>query len=497
MSADASATPFEPSSRSTSAKVLSRRRRAAASAVGADGVLILVAATEVTRNRDVHYPFRQDSDFSYLTGFPEPDAVAVIVPRRKEGEFVLFCRPRDKEREIWNGYRHGVEGALEQFGADQAYSLDELDEKLPELLSDRRRVYYPLGTDAELDLKIMDWLRAVRARARAGVSAPDELVASDRIVHEQRLIKSKAERDTMRRAARISAAAHRRLMQDCRPGMHEQQLEALFISACAERGARFQAYPPIVGGGANACVLHYIDNAAPLGDGDLVLIDAGCELDGYASDITRTFPVNGRFSEPQRRLYALVLAAQKAAINAVKPGSRWDAPHKAALRTLTLGLIELGLIEGSREDLSRLIKEEKYKPFYMHRTGHWLGMDVHDVGSYKQDGKWRQLEPGMVLTVEPGLYVAADAEAPAEYRGIGIRIEDDVLVTEGGHEILSRGAPKEIDDIERLMRSAPGSGGHAEAAADDASSAETGAPERGKRRSNARSNARRLAPESH
>jgi Xaa-Pro aminopeptidase len=447
---------FVPAGGSASAKSLSRRRRQAANAVGADGVLILAAATEVTRNRDVHYPFRQDSDFSYLTGFPEPDAVAVIVPRRKEGELVLFCRPRDQEREIWDGYRYGVEGAVEQFGADQAYPLDELDDKLPELLANRRRVYYPLGTDAELDLKVMDWLRAVRGQARAGVSAPTELVTSDRIVHEQRLIKSKAERDIMRRAARISAAAHRRLMERCRPDMHEQQLEALFISACAERGARFQAYPPIVGGGANACVLHYIENAAPLRDGDLVLVDAGCELDGYASDITRTFPVNGRFSAPQRRLYALVLAAQKAALAAVKPGNRWDAPHKAALRTLTLGLIELGLIEGSRKDLARLIKDEQYKPFYMHRTGHWLGMDVHDVGSYQLDGKWRRLEPGMVLTVEPGLYVAPDAEAPAEYRGIGIRIEDDVLVTADGHEILSRDVPKEIDEIERLMQSARG-----------------------------------------
>jgi Xaa-Pro aminopeptidase len=258
----------------------------------------------------------------------------------------------------------------------------------------------------------------------------------------------------MRRAARISATAHRRLMQTCRPGMTEQQLEATFLTACAEHGARFQAYPPIVGGGANACVLHYVDNAATLADGDLVLIDAGCELDGYASDITRTFPVNGRFSTPQRTLYALVLAAQRAAIAAVRPGRRWDAPHKAALKVLTLGLVDLGFIEGNRDDLPQLIKDEKFKPFYMHRTGHWLGMDVHDVGSYKQDGKWRMLAPGMVLTVEPGLYVAPDAEVPAEYRGIGIRIEDDVLVTDDGNEVLSSGAPKDIDAIEALMSGA-------------------------------------------
>ncbi|MGB5832236.1 MAG: Xaa-Pro aminopeptidase [Thiohalocapsa sp.] len=437
-----------------SRKELRRRRYAAAKAVGADGVLIVPAAAEVTRNRDVHYPFRQDSDFHYLTGFPEPDAVAVIAPGRKDGGYVLFCRPRDPEREIWDGHRHGVDGAVETFDADQAHPLEELDDKLPELLGDRERVFYPLGTNAELDLNVMRWLGTVRARARAGVRAPRELVTSDRILHEQRLIKTKAERQVMRRAAAISAEAHKRLMQRCRPGVNEQQLEAVFMNACAEHGARFQAYPPIVGGGRNACVLHYIENNADLCNGDLVLVDAGCELEGYASDITRTFPVSGRFSPPQRALYALVLAAQKAAIKAVKPGNRWNAPHAAALRVLTRGLLDLGLLEGKRKDVPRLIKEEKYKPFFMHRTGHWLGMDVHDVGDYKVDGKWRRLEPGMVLTVEPGLYVAPDAEAPAEYRGIGMRIEDDLLVTDDGNEVLSRGAPKEMDQIEKLMAAA-------------------------------------------
>ena len=445
-------------SMAASAKELRRRRRAAAKAIGGDGVLIVPAAAEVIRNRDVHYPFRQDSDFSYLTGFPEPDAVAVIVPKRKQGEFILFCRPRDPEREVWDGHRFGVDGAVEQFGADEAHALADLDEKLPELLGDRDRVYYPLGTDADLDLTVMAWLRAVRAKARAGVRAPTELVSSDRILHAQRLIKAKSELQIMRRAAAISAAAHRRLMQRCRPGLNEQQLETLFVQACAERGARHQAYSPIVGGGRNACVLHYVDNDAQLRDGDLVLVDAGCELHGYASDITRTFPVNGRFTEPQRQLYALVLEAQQAAIQAVQPGKRWDAPHTAALRVLTRGLLELGLIEGSKKELPRLIKEEKYKPFYMHRTGHWLGMDVHDVGDYKVDGQWRKLEPGMVLTVEPGLYIAPDAEVASEqaarFRGIGIRIEDDVLVTEHGHEILSSAAPKDIDAIEQLMAAA-------------------------------------------
>jgi Xaa-Pro aminopeptidase len=441
-----------------SAKELKRRRRAAAKAIGSDAVLILPAAAEVIRNRDVHYPFRQDSDFSYLTGFPEPDAVAVIAPKRKQGEFVLFCRPRDPEREVWDGHRFGVDGAVEHFGADEAHALEDLDEKLPELMADRARVFYPLGTDADLDLAVMGWLRAVRAKARAGVRAPTELITSDRVVHEQRLIKSKPELQVMRRAAAISAAAHQRLMERCRPGLNEQQLETEFLHACAERGARYQAYSPIVGGGRNACVLHYVNNDKALRDGDLVLVDAGCELDGYASDITRTFPVNGRFTTPQRTLYALVLEAQKAAIKAVKPGNRWDAPHAAALRVLTQGLVELGLIEGRQKDVPRLIKDEKYKPFYMHRTGHWLGMDVHDVGDYKVDGKWRRLAPGMVLTVEPGLYIAPNAEVASEqaaqFRGIGIRIEDDVLVTENGHEILSRDAPKEIDEIEQLMAAA-------------------------------------------
>jgi Xaa-Pro aminopeptidase len=436
---------------SNTAKELKRRRRELLRAIGPESVLIVPAAREVTRNRDVHYPFRQNSDFAWLTGFPEPDAVAVLAPKHKDGEFVLFCRPRDPEREVWDGYRFGTEGAVAQFGADAAHPLAELDEKLPELLADRERIHYPLGLDADFDLKVMSWLRTVRGQVRKGVSAPTALVTSDTVLHERRLLKSKRERATMRRAAAISAAAHRRLMQTCRPGMTEQQLEAVFLHACAEQGARFQAYPPIVGGGANACVLHYVENAATLHDGDLVLIDAGCELDGYASDITRTFPVNGRFSRPQRTLYELVLAAQRAAIAAVRPGKRWDAPHKAALRVLTRGLVDLGFIEGSQDDVPQLIKDEKYKPFYMHRTGHWLGMDVHDVGSYKHEGKWRELEPGMVLTVEPGLYVAPDAEVPEAFRGIGIRIEDDVLVTEDGHEVLSGDVPKDIDAIERLM----------------------------------------------
>ncbi|NEV63050.1 Xaa-Pro aminopeptidase [Thiorhodococcus minor] len=425
-----------------------RRRRALAKQIGPDSLAILPAAREAIRNRDVHYPFRQDSDFGYLTGFMEPDAFAVVVPGRKEGEFVLFCRPRDEEREQWDGSRLGVEGAIAQLGADEAYPLSDLDEVLPTLIDGRDRLYFPIGADPGLDAKVMGWVNQVRARARAGARAPDTFVVIDSLLHEQRLRKSKAEARVMRRAARISAEAHCRLMQLCRPGMHEYDLEAELEHACAVRGARHLAYPSIVGGGKNACVLHYTENAARLEDGDLVLIDAGCELDGYASDITRTFPVNGRFTPPQRALYDLVLKAQLAAIKKARPGARWNEPHEAAVRVLTKGLVALGVLDGK---VGKLIKDEAYKPYYMHRTGHWLGMDVHDVGAYKRHGDWRVLEPGMVLTIEPGLYMPSTDAVPEAYRGMGIRIEDDVLITDDGHEILSAGVPKDPSAIEALM----------------------------------------------
>jgi Xaa-Pro aminopeptidase len=429
-----------------------RRRRRLLREVGKEGALLLAAAPEQVRNRDVHYPYRQDSDFTYLTGFPEPEAMLVLVPGRKEGEVVLFCRPRDEKKEVWDGPRAGVEGAVERFGADQAHPIEALEEEVPKLLEGRTRLYYPLAADPDLDGRVMQWIRVVRGKARGGTRAPAELIGIDRVLHQHRLVKSKAELKVMRRAARISAEAHRRVMRACAPGKWEYELEAELVRVCAERGGRFQAYPPIVGSGANACVLHYVDNRHRLGDGDLVLIDAGCELDGYASDITRTFPVNGRFSEPQRELYELVLAAQQAAIAKAVPGNRWNDPHDAAVRTLTRGLAELGLLEGGRKAVPKLIKEEKYKPFFMHRTGHWLGMDVHDVGDYKPDGEWRLLEPGMVLTVEPGLYIAADRkEVPKRYRNIGIRIEDDVAVTEDGNETLSADAPKSVAAIEAWM----------------------------------------------
>jgi len=425
-----------------------RRRRALAKALGRGAVVILPAAREVVRNRDVHYPFRQDSDFAYLTGFPEPDAFAVLIPKRKDGEFVLFCRPSDPEREQWNGRRLGVEGAVAVCGADQAYPLSELDERMPELIEGCERLYYPIGMDAGLDQQVMGWVNKVRSKVRLGVTAPDTFVAIESLLHEQRLRKSRAEQQVMRRAAHISAQAHCRLMRLAAPGLEERDLETEFQHACAEQGARHLAYPSIVGGGINGCILHYVENDATLRDGDLVLIDAGCELDGYASDITRTFPVNGRFTRPQRALYELVLEAQRAAIDTSRPGLSWNAPHEAAVKVLTKGLVRLGILSGK---VGKLIEEEAYKPYYMHRTGHWLGMDVHDVGHYKSGGDWRALEPGMVLTVEPGLYLPDTKAVPKPYRGIGIRIEDDVLITEDGNEILTADVPKDPDEIEALM----------------------------------------------
>ena len=425
-----------------------RRRRALLKAIGPAGLAILPAADEVIRNRDVHYPFRQSSDFTYLTGFPEPAALAVFAPGRKDGEFILFCRPRDPEREQWDGYRAGVEGATAAYHADQAFALSELDERMPGLIDGRDRLLFPIGADPAFDARVLGWVNQVRANVRKGASPPETFVTIESLLHEQRLNKSPAELKLMRRAARISAAGHRRLMALCRPGLGESDLETAFLHHCAVQGARFQAYPPIVAGGAHACVLHYVENHARLKDGDLVLVDAGCELGGYASDITRTFPVNGRFSPPQRDLYELVLEAQRAAIAKARPGNRWIDPHAAALKVLTKGLIRLGVLTGKP---ARLIKDEAYKPYYMHRTGHWLGMDVHDVGQYKLNGEWRILEPGMVLTVEPGLYMPATDAVPEPYRLIGIRIEDDVLITEDGNEVLSAAAPKDPDEIEALM----------------------------------------------
>jgi Xaa-Pro aminopeptidase len=426
-----------------------RRRSQLMRMMGKDAIAIIPTSPERLRNRDVHYPFRPDSDFYYMTGFDEPEAVAVLIPGRKTAEYILFCRQRDPEREQWDGRRAGQEGAIRDFDADDSFPIEDLDDILPRMLEQCERVYYAMGCDPDLDHRMSEWIAKVRSRSRSGIQGPFEFIAVDHYMHDMRLYKSRSEIATMRKAARISAAAHRQLMQRCRPGMQEYQLQADFEHACASKGATRQAYPAIVGGGNNACILHYIENNARLEEGDLVLVDAGCELDCYASDITRTFPVSGKFSEPQRLLYQLVLDAQHAAIDAVRPGNSWHAPHETAVKVLTRGLVKLGLLKGQP---AQLVRKEAYSKFYMHKTGHWLGMDVHDVGDYKVDGEWRMLEPGMVLTIEPGLYIPEGMRGVAKkWQGIGIRIEDDVLVTKEGHDVLTSDAPKEVDEIEALM----------------------------------------------
>lgn len=449
--------------RTIPATVFARRRRALMERMGPNSIALLPAAPAAPRNRDVHYPYRQDSDFYYLTGFPEPEAVAVLVPGGQQ-EFLLFCRSRDPHMEIWHGRRAGPQGAMDRYGVDNAHPMTEIEQRLPTLLENRERVFYAIGYHPAFDQQVMTWINQVRAKARTGVHAPTEFVALDRELHAMRLRKEPEEIAVMREAARITTTAHCRAMQKCQPGMMEYELEAEIFHTFLRHGAGW-AYPSIVGGGENSCILHYIENNAPLRDGDMVLIDAGAEVDGYASDITRSFPINGRFSGEQRAIYELVLAAQKAAIAKVRPGGHFNEPHDAAVRTLTEGLVDLGLLHGAVDEI---IQAEQYKSFYMHRTGHWLGMDVHDVGDYKAGEAWRVFEPGMVTTIEPGLYLPADGKVMDEcwarlgihletelderWRRIGIRIEDDVLVTADGNEVLTDAAPKEIDDIEATMR---------------------------------------------
>jgi Xaa-Pro aminopeptidase len=429
-------------------KEFARRRKQLMRMMGADSIAILPTNPEQSRNRDVDYPFRPDSDFYYLTGFSEPEAVAVLAPGRKHGEYLLFCRDRDPEMEIWNGRRAGPEGAVERYGADDAFPVSDIDDILPGLLESRDRVFYTMGAAPEFDKRVIGWVNAIRSQSRAGKHAPDEFVSLEHFVHDMRLYKSRAEIKVMRQAANIAARAHKRAMQVCEPGMMEYELEAEFLYEFRKAGGE-PAYPCIVGGGENACILHYTENNAVLNDGDMLLIDAGVEHGCYASDITRSFPVNGCFSKAQRAIYDLVLDAQLAAIEEVYPGNHWNAPHEAAVKVLTRGLVKLGLLKGRP---AALIKEQAYRRFYMHRTGHWLGMDVHDVGDYKVGDEWRVLEPGMVLTIEPGLYIPARSKGVArKWWNIGVRIEDDVLVTRDGYDVLSKNVPKTIDENEALM----------------------------------------------
>ncbi|MFP4160998.1 MAG: Xaa-Pro aminopeptidase [Ectothiorhodospira sp.] len=436
----------------TQLQEFARRRQQLMAAMGEEGIAILPASPERTRNRDVTYPFRQDSDFWYLTGFTEPDAVAVLVPGRAQGAYLLFCRERDPEKETWHGRRAGTEGAVRDYGADDAFPISDMEEILPGLLENRTRVYVSLGHESGMDRRVTAWINGIRARSRTGVRPPQELVSLEYLLHDMRLFKSSLELRAMRHAAAVTVEAHRQAMRVCRPGLREYQLEAELLYTFHRSGME-PAYPSIVGGGANGCILHYTENEGRLRDGDLVLIDAGCEYQGYASDVTRTFPVNGRFSSEQRAVYDIVLAAQAAAIARVAPGHAWEAPHQAAVEEITRGLVDLGVLEGSVE---ALVEAGAYRPYYMHRTGHWLGLDVHDVGDYRLGEVSRELQAGMVMTVEPGLYLPAGAEGvPQELADIGIRIEDNVVVTRDGHEVLTEECPKTPEAIETLMTERP------------------------------------------
>ena len=425
-----------------------QQRRLALLAKMVDGIAIVPTAPEVIRNRDSHYPYRFDSHFYYLTGFKEPESVLVLISG-KQNRTILFCRDKDMEREIWDGFRYGPEAAKTEFGFDEAYSISQLDEILPKLIGNQSKLFYSLGASSDWDVKVTGWLNKVKDLARTGVSAPESVVDVRQLIDVQRLIKSPYEIDLMRRSANIAAGAHNRAMRFTKPKMYEYEVEAEFLHEFYKNGSQSPAYTSIVAGGANACTLHYNANNCALNDGDLLLIDAGCELDGYASDITRTFPVNGKFSPAQKDLYELVLASQFAAIDVAKLGNHWNAPHEAALEVLVQGFIDFKLCKGTKEEV---LENGSYRQFYMHRTGHWLGLDVHDAGEYKDKaGNWALLEVGNTLTVEPGCYVRPADNVPEHFWNIGIRIEDDVLITKTGNEVLTKNAVKAVADIEAMM----------------------------------------------
>jgi len=430
------------------ATAFARRRRQLMRMAGEEAIIVVPAAPERVRSRDTFYPYRQDSDLLYLTGFQEPDAVLVLIPGRRHGETVLFCRERDPEREAWDGPRVGPEGAVEAHGVDDAYPIDDLDEILPGLLEGRQRVYYHFGRDVEFDLKLIGWVNRVRAMMKMGNRPPHEFLELGHLLDEMRLFKDRDELRFMRRAAKISVEAHAAAMRAVRPGMHENQLQAELEYVFRRHGAE-PAYGSIVGAGANGCVLHYVANNAPIGESDLVLVDAGAEYRGYAADITRTFPASGRYTKEQRLLHDLVHEAQRASLARSKPGNAYAEVHQAAVETLTEGLLRLGLLKGT---LEQRLADEGYRRFYPHKTGHWIGLDVHDVGDYRIEGESRLIEPGMVFTIEPGLYVRPDdTSVPAKWRGIGIRIEDDVLITRDGHEVLTEGLARSADETEAFM----------------------------------------------
>jgi Xaa-Pro aminopeptidase len=425
-----------------------RRRRQLAKLMGKNSIAILPAAPVRIRNNDVEYPYRQDSDFYYLTGFTEPEAVAVLVPGRAAAEYILFVRDKDPLKETWEGRRAGPEGAVQRFAADDAFPIGDLDEILPGLMENRERVYYAMGTHPEFDQKVLGWLQTLRGLARHGKHPPLEMVALDHVLHDMRLYKSRNELGLMRESGRIAAAAQVRAMRHTVPGRYEYEIAAELMHEYGRHNAT-ASYQPIVGGGANSCILHYRENDARLEEGDLLLVDAGCEYQYYASDITRTWPVSGSFTPAQREVYEIVLEAQKAAIAATRPGNHWNQAHEAAVQVITHGLVSIGLLKGR---VPTLVKEGAYRRFFMHRTGHWLGMDVHDVGDYKVGEEWRVLEPGMVMTVEPGIYIPEGSRGvPKRYWNCGIRIEDDVVVTAQGCEVLTSDVPGDPDAVEALV----------------------------------------------
>lgn len=427
-----------------------KRRKQLMQKMGPTGIVILAAAPVSTRSGESDYPYRQQSDFYYLTGFEEPEAVAILAPKSKGGEFILFNRIRNRDEEIWTGSRAGQTGACKEFGADEAYPIEQLIKKLPEFLIGREEIHYTLGSNRAFDKVLLDAMNKIRGKIRSGTQSPLAFVDLTNTVHEMRVIKSSTEIALMRKAAKISAAAHIQAMTACRPGMNEYQLEATITYQFQINGARYPAYTPIIGSGINSCILHYVDNNRVIADKSIVLVDAGCEYEYYASDVTRTFPANGRFTAEQRAIYEIVLAAQLAGIKAVRPEAEWCAVQNAIIKIITQGLIDLKLLKGNLHDL---LEKQAYSKFYMHGAGHWLGLDVHDVGRYKSHGKWRRMQPGMVLTVEPGIYIPAGTPGVAkQWHNIGVRIEDDVLVTATGNEVLSGDAPKMIKDIEAIMK---------------------------------------------
>jgi Xaa-Pro aminopeptidase len=432
-----------------SQKEYASRRSDLMAMMQANSIAVIAAAPQRVRSNDTYYPFKQSTNLSYLSGFPEPGSVMLLIPGREQGEVVFFCRDKDPLRETWDGFRYGPAGTVSHFGADDAFPIDDIDEILPGMLEGKDRVYYAIGKDADFDKQLMIWVQDVKGRRGSDAVPPGEFVDLDHLVNEMRLIKSAAEIKLMRKAGEISARAHCRAMEICRPGLYEYQLQAEIEHEFVRSGAVGPAYTSIVGGGKNGCVLHYIENREKLKAGELVLIDAGCEYQDYAADITRTFPINGKFSPQQAAIYDIVLAAQAAAIEMIAPGLEYNLANDATVRVITQGLVDLNILNG---DVDALIEQGAHRDFYMHNAGHWLGMDVHDVGDYKIDNQWRVYEPGMVVTVEPGIYISPDnTNVDEQWRGIAVRIEDDVLVTKAGCEDITSMVPKTREQIEALM----------------------------------------------